>query len=181
MRELDTDLDAYNAYAQNGLAALTRSKTEGGISIHSHAPSLVSLSSDLGSRPASFAPGALDTSEVVVDTRSKAVPVGDGFDALDVMADHIFRIGVQRKKWFKAPKMGIKRDGVATGVTIRAKAGLYRTYPVNYEPLEEFEDAISRLNPEVSRGLLTALARAHDQVAIKVDSQIVRNIMRTYM
>lgn len=159
-RALDTDLDAYNAYAQNGLAALTRANPtpvpgDGAISIRSFDPSVVSLQSDFDARSISLAPGTLDGGDLpdfLDDSRPKAVPVGDGFDALDIMADHIFRIGVQKKKWFKPPKMGIKRDGVATGVTIRAKAGLYRTYPVDYEPLLEFEEAITRLNPEVSSG-----------------------------
>lgn len=152
MRELDSDLDAFNAYAQNGLTSLTRSKSrpEGGISIYSHGNSVASLQSEYDSRSmaTSMTDGG-DLPEILVSDKLRAVPVGDGFDALDIMADHIFRIGVQKKKWFKPPKMGMKRDAVATGVSIRAKAGLYRTYPVDYEPLNEFEEAIKRLNPEV--------------------------------
>lgn len=155
MRELDSDLDAFNVYSQNGLATLTRSRTDPAISIHGSQPSLVSIQESVHSQVTSLAPGPLDNADSILiaeaESRPKAVPVGDGFDALDIMADHIFRIGVQRKKWFKAPKLGMKRDGVATGVSIRAKTGLYRTYPVDYEPLEEFEDAITRLNPEVHR------------------------------
>ncbi|EIW68701.1 hypothetical protein TREMEDRAFT_11927, partial [Tremella mesenterica DSM 1558] len=55
---------------------------------------------------------------------------------------------------------------VGTGLTIRAKAGLYRTFPVNYEALDEFEEAITRLNPEI---------------AIKIKSEIVSDILATYI
>lgn len=137
MRELDNDLDAYNLYAQNGQAVLTRSANQ----------SSTSLATQLTN-----APGALDN-ESFLPAESmgpRAVLVGDGFDAIDVMADHIFRLGVSKKKWFKPPRMGAKRDEPATGVTIRVKTGLYRSFPVDYEALEPFEDAITRLNPEVS-------------------------------
>jgi hypothetical protein len=159
MRELDTDLEVFNTYAQNGLASLPKSKSGTGISLYSHGTSAISLQSDPETRSLVGTTVGDDLPDLLEDHRSKAVPVGDGFDALDVMADHIFRIGVQKKKWFKAPKMGVKRDGIATGVTIRAKAGLYRTYPVDYEPLQEFEDAIVRLNPEVSQFSAVMLSR----------------------
>ena len=156
-RDLDAQLDTYNAFAQNGQMPLTTSKSTAQMSTILSVPSAnQSLSSiqdsyAFNSPAISNATGVLDRdfSKQVLDV-PKAVPVGDGYDALDVMADHIFRIGVQEKKWFKAPKMGMKRNGNATGVTIRARPGLYRTFPVDYEPMQPFEDAITRLNPEVS-------------------------------
>jgi hypothetical protein len=158
MRRLDTDLDAFNAHAQNGLTPLTHS-----VDI-SRKASVTSLPSFL---PVTTAPSILDTDSMYLpDDRPRAVLIGDGFDALDVMAHHIFRIGVQKKKWFKAPKLGQKREEVGTGVTLRVKTGLYRTFPVDYEALDEFEDAMKRLNPEA---------------AIKIKSQIVGSIMKTYM
>lgn len=119
--------------------------------LNSASQSVESLAASMQmSRALTNTPGALDKDgQFALEPKSKAVPVGDGFDALDVMADHIFRLGVQEKKWFKAPRMGSKRDGVATGVSIRARAGLYRTFPVDFEPMIEFEEAVSRLNPEV--------------------------------
>jgi hypothetical protein len=141
-RGLDDDLDTFNLYAANGLTPLIPTPAiPGGL------------------------PAFLEDEAEFVKAETRVVPVGDGFDALDVMADHIFRIGVQKKKWFKAPRVG-KRDDVATGVTLRARTGLYRTFPVKYEALEEFETAICKLNPEV---------------AIKIKSTVVSNVIATYM
>ncbi|OCF41165.1 hypothetical protein I317_04995 [Kwoniella heveanensis CBS 569] len=168
MRKLDENMDAYNAYAQNGLVPLTR---QGGPSTDEKPAMTMPLMSIPGIPeeeeylPTSHSvPLSLATHDQ--SDRPRAVLVGDGFDALDVMADHIFRIGAQRKKWFKAPKMGMRRHEVATGVTIRARTGLYRTFPVDYEALKPFEDAITKLNPEV---------------AIKMRSDIVGTIMETYI
>lgn len=87
--------------------------------------------------------------------QSRAVPVGDGFDALDVMADYLFRFGCEKKKWFKKPPVTARarqRTGshVTTGVCIRAKTGVQRTYPLNLPGLLPFEMAVTALNPEVS-------------------------------
>ncbi|WVR04423.1 hypothetical protein IAU60_001425 [Kwoniella sp. DSM 27419] len=168
MRRLDENMDAYNSYAQNGILPLTRGV--GNISTH-----------DVPLPPSMSIPDILEDNELIpvspsmpislssasIDTGApRAVLVGDGFDALDVMADHIFRIGAQKKKWFKAPKMGLRRNEAATGVSIRARTGLYRTFPVDYEALKPFEEAISRLNPEV---------------AIKIKSDIVYSIFETYI
>lgn len=158
VRDLDQNLDAFNNFAQNGQALLVQS-AEG-----SRRNSDASIT-DLG-HAVQNAPGALDGVELYHSEKPKAVLYGDGFDAVDVMADQIFRIGVQQKKWFKAPRLGLKRREVATGVTIRVKTGLYRTFPVDYEALEPFEEAIKRLNPEV---------------AIKIKSRIVSNVMSVYM
>ena len=147
MRALDNDLDAFNAYAQNGLTSTTSRSLASSLNA-----SLISLSTASGA----------DTPR----DDKRAVLVGDGYDALDVMADYIFRTGAQKKKWFKAPKMGDDMDHVGTGVTLRVKTGLYRTFPVDYEALDEFEDAIRCLNPEA---------------AIKIKSKIVNSVMRSYM
>lgn len=163
MREFDSDLNAFNEYAQNGIGNGTPLDT----STHPAMASLPSLFTNPGivsshiSQDQLFIPDLPDDSN-----KPKAVPVGDGYDALDVMADHIFRIGHQKKKWFKAPRLGAKKNSVGTGVTIRAKVGRYRTFPVGYKALDEFEEAISRLNPEV---------------AIKIKSDIVSTIMKTYV
>jgi hypothetical protein len=87
--------------------------------------------------------------------QSRAVPVGDGFDALDVMADYLFRFGCEKKKWFKKPPVTAKArqktgSNVTTGVCIRAKTGIQRTYPSNLPGLLPFETAVTALNPEVS-------------------------------
>jgi hypothetical protein len=96
-----------------------------------------------------------------------AVPVGDGFDALDVMADYLFRYGCEKKKWFERPasRSSAKRRSqsqsrVDTGVCIRAKTGVQRTFPLNTPGLAAFEAAVTALNPEVSR----RLARSRDSV-----------------
>lgn len=157
VRDLDQNLDAFNNFAQNGQALLVQS-AQG-----SRRNSDASISDP---RAVQNAPGALDGVELYQSDKPKAVLYGDGFDAIDVMADQLFRIGVQQKKWFKAPRLGLKRKEVATGVTIRVKTGLYRTFPVEYEALEPFETAIARLNPEV---------------AIKIKSRIVNNVMSLYM
>ncbi|WVQ83999.1 hypothetical protein IAT38_006144 [Cryptococcus sp. DSM 104549] len=167
MRELDEELDAFNRYAQNGLVPLARSDM----------PSRDATSLSIAAM--ANRPGVLDSDDPYLpqtpqqiealdelDDKIRVVPVGDGFDALDVMGDHIFRIGAQKKKWFKAPRMGAKRDKVATGVTIRAKTGLYRTFPVDYEALFPFEEAMAKLNPEV---------------AIKIRSDVVNSIMVSYI
>ena len=188
-RDLDSQLDTYNAFAQNGQMPLTTSKSAASMGAlgadllnPSTNQSLTSLQDSFNSPAVSNTPGVLDRdfSKQALEV-PKAVPVGDGFDALDVMADHIFRIGVQEKKWFRAPKMGSKRNGVPTGVTIRARPGLYRTFPVDYEPMQPFEDAVVRLNPEVSYPLRPQVKEADQQCAIKIDSSVVRNIVRTYM
>ena len=161
MRELDQDLDTFNTYAQNGLTPLNRSTVTSRVPSRNPSVTSLPLSIDL------HTPLAAHIGETYLpEDRLRSVPVGDGYDALDVMADHIFRIGVQKKKWFKAPRLGVRRDEVATGVTIRAKTGLYRTFPVNYDALDEFEEAVCRLNPEV---------------AIKIKSSIATNVIRTYI
>ncbi|KAJ9112326.1 hypothetical protein QFC19_000746 [Naganishia cerealis] len=88
---------------------------------------------------------------------SIAVPVGDGYDALDVMADYLFRFGCEQKKWFQRPPVTAKEKRrtysskhVATGVCIRAKTGIQRVYPANLPGLAAFETAVTALNPEVS-------------------------------
>lgn len=157
VRDLDNDLDAFNNYAQNGQAPLrTMSRRN----------SLTSLQPSLAGELEQHSPGLLDGVELYKSEKPKAVLVGDGYDAIDVMADQIFRVGVQKKKWFKPPRLGLSKRDVATGVTIRVKTGLYRTFPVEYEALEPFEKAISRLNPEA---------------AIKIKSRIVSNVMAVYM
>lgn len=150
VRDLDNDLSAFNNYAQNGQAPM-RTRPDSIIST----PELEQ-----------HAPGLLDGVALYESEKPKAVLVGDGFDAVDVMADQIFRVGVQKKKWFKPPRLGLNKRDIATGVTIRVKTGLYRTFPVEYEALEPFEQAINRLNPEV---------------AIKIKSRIVSNVMAVYM
>ncbi|KAK4689790.1 hypothetical protein P7C73_g330, partial [Tremellales sp. Uapishka_1] len=156
-RALDEDLDEFNYFAQNGLTPIVGSTTG------SRAASVMNVPTTPVLQHAST---VLDGNEVFLPKdEHRAVPVGDGFDALDIMADHIFRIGVQQKKWFKAPRMG-RLDEIGTGVTIRAKTGLYRTFPVDYEALEVFEIAIKKLNPEV---------------AIKINCDAVRNVIRTYV
>jgi len=152
VRDLDNDLDAFNTYAQNGQAPRRNS--------------LTSLQPSLTGELEQHAPGLLDGVELYKSDKARAVLVGDGYDAIDVMADQIFRVGVQKKKWFKPPRLGLSKRDVATGVTIRVKTGLYRTFPVEYEALEPFEKAISRLNPEA---------------AIKIKSRIVSNVMAVYM
>ena len=153
VRDLDNDLDAFNTYAQNGQAPRRNSLTS-------------SLQPSLTGELEQHAPGLLDGVELYKSDKARAVLVGDGYDAIDVMADQIFRVGVQKKKWFKPPRLGLAKRDVATGVTIRVKTGLYRTFPVEYEALEPFENAISRLNPEA---------------AIKIKSRIVSNVMAVYM
>jgi hypothetical protein len=161
-RALDEDLDAFNQFAQNGLTSLKRVKMVD----ETAATSLTSLNTskfdDYGTTNDD------STSMLLPDDEDghRKVLVGDGFDAVDVMADHIYRIGVQKKKWFKPPRLGDRRHGVGTGVSIRVKTGLYRTYPVRYKALDSFEEAVTKLNPEV---------------AIKIRSDMVTNIMRTYM
>lgn len=181
MQAMDEDLDAFNAFAHNGQTQLSKPGSTRSSDIakplrttqvpnanNSSKSSLGSVSSFFskadGTSTGASAISLEDAAEI--DGKSRAVPVGDGFDALDVIADHIFRIGAQKKQWFKAPRMGARRDQVGTGVTIRARAGLYRTFPVNYDALDEFEAAMIRLNPEV---------------ALKIDSQISRDVVRTYM
>jgi len=145
VRRLDKDLDAYNSYAQNGFTPLTRSLR------NSRNVSVTSFPSTFGARVVKHAPGGLDSDSVILPAdRPRAVLTGDGYDALDVMADHIFRVGVQRKKWFRPPQMMSNRNIPATGVSLRVKTGLYRTFPVGYDELEEWQEAITRLNPEVS-------------------------------
>lgn len=150
VRDLDNDLSAFNHYAQNGQAP-PRAR-----------PESIAATPELEQH----APGLLDGVALYESEKPKAVLVGDGFDAVDVMADQIFRVGVQKKKWFKPPRLGLNKRDVATGVTIRVKTGLYRTFPVEYEALEPFEQAINRLNPEA---------------AIKIKSRIVSNVMAVYM
>lgn len=122
----------------------------------------------LSQSPETHATSVLDvnaTDLMLRDGGKRAVPVGDGFDALDVMADHIFRLGVTKKKWFKPPRLD-KDNTFATGVSIRAKTGLYRTFPVGVPALNSFAEAITRLNPEI---------------AIKIKCSVVTTVMNTYI
>jgi hypothetical protein len=170
-KDLDDNLNAFNEFAQNGLNTPSRfaSRRASDATLPSlfQNPGIVaSSSSNFNTTSSDLLSSSTDLFAQSEAKKPRAVPVGDGYDALDVMADHIFRIGCNHKKWFKAPRLGAKRDAVGTGVTIRAKINRYRTYPVAYPALDEFEDAISRLNPEV---------------AIKIQSDVVSAIMRTYM
>ncbi|WWC59194.1 uncharacterized protein I303_101743 [Kwoniella dejecticola CBS 10117] len=169
MRRLDENLDAYNAYAQNGLVPLTRSANATRDETSALNPPPMSIGNTILEEDENMVKSASHTMSLNTAGQTdhpRAVLFGDGFDALDVMADHIFRLGVQKKKWFKAPRMGVRRNDAATGVTIRARTGLYRTFPVDYEALKPFEEAITRLNPEV---------------AIKIKSDIVGTIFDTYI
>jgi len=86
-------------------------------------------------------------------------------DALDVMGDHLFKIGLsKRKKWFRVLPKGSQE--VATGVTIRAKADVYRSFPPDEMGLDEFEVAVRALNPEV---------------AFKIQSEVVTAVIERYM
>ncbi|KAL7424393.1 hypothetical protein Q5752_000075 [Cryptotrichosporon argae] len=176
MRKLDNEIDQFNKYAQNGLTPLTLSRAasrplsrRGSDASHTSKLSKLSLAGQAvqhASNVLSAHDAYLPRDDVDGEAGPRAVLVGDGFDSTDVMADHIFRLGVTKKKWFKPPKVGAPPHHVATGVTIRVKTGLYRTFPVDYEQLKPFETAIMRLNPEI---------------AIKIKSEVVGNIMRTYI
>lgn len=103
--------------------------------------------------------------------QSLAVPVGDGYDALDVMADYLFRFGCEKKKWFEKPPVTAKEkrkynseNHVITGVCIRAKTGVQRAYPTNVPGLIAFETAVTALNPEVSVTLSCFLYGCSQQV-----------------
>lgn len=167
-KDLDDNLKAFNQFAQNGLSTnVSRRESDATLpSLFQNAGIVGSSSSNFDTTASELFTSSTDLFGQSERNKPRAVPVGDGYDALDVMADHIFRIGCHDKKWFKAPRLGAKRDVVGTGVTIRAKVNRYRTYPVAYTALDEFEDAITRLNPEV---------------AIKIQSDVVSAIMRTYM
>ena len=163
MRELDVNLDAFNEFAQNSIHK-SRTAQSG---LNASAELLPSLFDNPGI--VAVKPTVIDDSNLYLpneDNRPRAVPVGDGFDALDVMADHIFRIGCHKKKWFKAPRLGAPNGHIGTGLTIRAKVGLYRTFPVGFAALDEFESAVCRLNPEI---------------ALKIKSDVVRSVMSAYM
>lgn len=171
-KDLDDNLKAFNQFAQNGLSTnnsrmASRRESDATLPSLSHNAGIVgSSSSNFDTTASELFTSSTDLFGQSDKNKLPAVPVGDGYDALDVMADHIFRIGCHDKKWFKAPRLGARRDAVGTGVTIRAKVNRYRTYPVAYAALDEFEEAIARLNPEV---------------AIKIQSDVVSTIMRTYM
>jgi hypothetical protein len=86
-----------------------------------------------------------------------------GNDALDVMADSIFRSGC-RLGWFHT-RLG-EPDGIITGVCIRSKYGGTRSQPLNHPSFRPFEDAVVDLNA---------------RVALKIRSKAVEYAMKSHM
>lgn len=73
-------------------------------------------------------------------------------DALDIMGDHLYRYGCNWKKWFQPvdeESYYFDSDQVATGICLRSDTGKQRSYPLNCAGMDEFEWAVTSLNPAV--------------------------------
>ncbi|GFZ47911.1 hypothetical protein JCM24511_05658 [Saitozyma sp. JCM 24511] len=86
-----------------------------------------------------------------------------GTDALDLMADSLFRSGC-REGWFDTPSG--EPNGVITGVCIRSKYGGTRSHPLNHPLFRPFEDAVFDLNA---------------RVALKIRSKAVEYAMKSHI
>lgn len=90
-------------------------------------------------------------------------------DALDIMGDHLYRYGCNWKKWFQPvdeESYYFDSDQVATGICLRSDTGKQRSYPLDCAGMDEFEWAVTSLNPAV---------------AFKIRSPIVLSIMASYI
>lgn len=108
-------------------------------------------------------------------------------DALEMMADDIYRYGSDWRQWFVPPTPETYLDNVNTGVAIRSKAGSQILYPYECPGLQEFGRAITELNTAVSlaiqsscRGVLLT-GCCIGQVAMKVSSPIIRTILSDFV
>lgn len=73
-------------------------------------------------------------------------------DALDIMGDHLYRYGCNWKKWFQPvdeESYYFDSDQVATGICLRSDTGKQRSYPLECAGMDEFEWAVTSLNPAV--------------------------------
>lgn len=112
-------------------------------------------------------------------------------DALDIMGDHLYRYGCNWKKWFQPvdeESYYFDSDQVATGICLRSDTGKQRSYPLDCAGMDEFEWAVTSLNPAVRtrlhprrRASLIILSAIGIQVAFKIRSPIVLSIMASYM
>lgn len=82
-------------------------------------------------------------------------PTISNTDALDIMGDHLYRYGCNWKKWFQPideESYYFDSDQVATGICLRSDTGKQRSYPLDCAGMDEFEWAVTSLNPAVSSG-----------------------------
>lgn len=107
-------------------------------------------------------------------------------DALEMMADDIYRYGSDWRQWFVPPSPENYLDNVNTGVAIRSKTGKQILYPYECPGLEDFGYAITELNTAVSFSIFLDTKRASDraslrQVALKISSPIIRTILADFV
>ena len=118
-------------------------------------------------------------------------PTISNTDALDIMGDHLYRYGCNWKKWFQPvdeESYYFDSDQVATGICLRTDTGKQRTYPLDCAGMDEFEWAVTSLNPAVCMDTFllgsfrsSGLRSPSEQVAFKIRSPIVMSIMATFM
>jgi hypothetical protein len=75
-------------------------------------------------------------------------------DALEMMADDIYRYGSDWRQWFVPPTAENYLENVNTGVAIRSKTGNQVLYPYECPGLEEFGRAVTELNTAVSLSMM---------------------------
>lgn len=71
-------------------------------------------------------------------------------DAMEMMADDLYRYGCDWRQWFTPPSIENSYGNVNTGVALRSKKGSHILYPHACPGLEEFGWAVTELNPMVS-------------------------------
>ncbi|KAJ9112322.1 hypothetical protein QFC19_000742 [Naganishia cerealis] len=87
-------------------------------------------------------------------------------DALEMMADDIYRYGSDWRQWFVPSTPENFMENVNTGVSIRSKNGKHVLYPYACPGLKEFGSAIDELNPAI---------------ALKLSSPIIRTILADFV
>jgi hypothetical protein len=119
------------------------------------------------SKPADDAPPAtpdVDDDEKTSDYTPQINPLT--LDAVDVMADMIYR-SCWPEGWFTiAPEPSEWVDEVITGVTLRSKYGSVRSCPGEHPGFAAFEEAVVKLNT---------------RIAMKLRSKAVDVAMKNYM
>lgn len=75
-------------------------------------------------------------------------------DALDIIAERIFRDGWRTRDWFFPPESNgdvwEENDEVVTGVVIKSRHGPVRSCPSGHPGFQGFENAVAQLNVRVA-------------------------------
>ncbi len=97
-------------------------------------------------------------------------PASINNDALDIIAEGIFRSGWSQHDWFVLPEIEpedwTEGSEIITGVAIRSQSGSIRSFPSGHPGFQRFEDAVAKMSVKV---------------AIKMCSTAIESAIRRYM